>query len=98
MGVVAKFAKTEDSFFRIRSPIAQLWGKKAGKNGPVSRKLQPTFPKSDRLLCCAWEIGLRIAVKNFLQHFVRVAHGLPATENFFVGENRKIAPYHHAVL
>ena len=50
MGVEAKFAKTEDSFFRIRSPIAQLWGKKAGKNGPVSRKLQPTFPKSDRLL------------------------------------------------
>ena len=43
LGVEAKFAKTEDSFFRIRSPIAQLWGKKAGKNGPVSRKLQPTI-------------------------------------------------------
>ena len=63
LGVEAKFAKTEDSFFRIRSPIAQLWGKKAGKNGPVSRKLQPTFPKSDRLLASTHDswIGERTA-------------------------------------
>ena len=56
-GVEAKFGPREDSFRRICSPIAIAMGQKAGVLGErrsqkwtAAAKLQPTFPKPDRLL------------------------------------------------
>ncbi len=41
---------SEDSFRRICSPIAPLWGKKTVKKWTAAVHLQPTISKSDRLL------------------------------------------------
>ena len=49
-GVEAKFGPSEDSFCRICRPIAVAMGQKAGEKWTAAAKLQPTFPKSDRLL------------------------------------------------
>ncbi len=49
-GVEAKFGPSEDSFCRICRPIALAMGQKAGEKWTAAVKLQPTFPKSDRLL------------------------------------------------
>ena len=49
-GVEAKFGPSEDSFRRICSPIAVAMGQTAGEKWTAAAKLQPTFPKSDRLL------------------------------------------------
>ena len=49
-GVEAKFGPNEDSFRRICSPIAVAMGQKTGEKWTAAAKLQPTFPKPDRLL------------------------------------------------
>ena len=49
-GVEAKFGPSEDSFCRVCRPIAVAMGQKAGKKWTAAAKLQPTIPKSDRLL------------------------------------------------
>ncbi len=41
---IAKIGPSEDSFCRICSPIARLWGKKTVKNGPLRPICSRRFP------------------------------------------------------
>ena len=49
-GVEAKYGPSEDSFCRIRRPIAVAMGQEAGEKWTAAAKLQPTIPEPDRLL------------------------------------------------
>ncbi len=49
-GVEAKIDPSEDSFRPICRPIAEPMGQKAGEKWTAAVNLQPTLPKSDRLL------------------------------------------------
>jgi hypothetical protein len=48
-GVEAKFGPSEDSFCRVRRPIAIAMGREAGEKWTAAADLQPTLPKSHRL-------------------------------------------------
>ncbi len=49
-GVEAKPGPGEDSFCRARRPIADAMGQETGEKWTAGVRLQPTIPKSDRLL------------------------------------------------
>ena len=49
-GVEAEYGPSEDSFCRVRRPIAAAMGQEAGEKWTAAAKLQPTIPKPDRLL------------------------------------------------
>ena len=47
---VAKIGPSEDSFCQVRRLIAEAMGQEAGEKWTAAVNLQPTLPKSDRLL------------------------------------------------
>ena len=47
---VAKIGPSEDSFCQVRGLIAIAMGQEAGEKWTAAVNLQPTLPKSDRLL------------------------------------------------
>ena len=49
-GVEAKIGPSEDSFCQVRRLIAEAMGQEAGEKWTAAVNLQPTLPKSDRLL------------------------------------------------
>ena len=49
-GVEAKIGPSEDSFYQVRRLIAEAMGQEAGEKWTAAVNLQPTFPKTDRLL------------------------------------------------
>ncbi len=76
-GVRAKIVPSEDSFSPIYRPIAQPMGQKAGEKWTVADNLQPTLPKSDRLLGAQFRAAVERAAESVVQF---PTHGKPVAE------------------
>ena len=68
-GVEAKIGPSEDSFWRIRRPIATAMGQKADEKWTVAVNLQPTLPKPDRL-SPRQRSGRQERLENLVNRFV----------------------------
>ena len=71
----AKFGPSEDSFCQVRRLIAMAMGQEAGEKWTAAVNLQPTLPKSDRLLArlCHFPADFRsLPTASPCQHWVLV--------------------------